>query len=331
MTRRLRFGWILACALLVTSCNDVPAKREPGPVDLQGHRGARGLLPENTLAGFDHAINLEVTTLELDLGLTQDDVVVITHDPYVNPKVCQHADGSPIEEERGPRVRDLTLAELQAFDCGSLNPDPLRFPEPPRTNVPGETIPTLAALFDRVKERESGVRFNVEIKATPEQNDTAPLPHFVDRVVATIRDAGMVERTTVQSFLWRALELTKEREPRLRTAGLVSPETLGPEWLGGLVRDDYADFLGVLAAAGYIDELSPYWIQLVPGAYSLGLGVRNFQAAGYRVIPWTVNDAGDIRAMLGIGVDGIITDYPNRVLDEIRGTAHSVERPSAKD
>ena len=319
-----------AAAIVATlACGASPTRPDPGPIDLQGHRGARGLLPENTLAAFEVAMELEVTTLELDLGLTRDDVVVITHDPYVNPRVCRHADGRPIEGERGPRVRDLNLEEIQAFDCGSLNPDADRFPEPPRQNVPGEKIPTLEALFARVVERGSDVRFNVEIKASPGGDDTAPLPQFVQRVVETVREAGMVERTTVQSFLWESLRLTKQLEPGLRTAGLVSPETLEPEWLGGLDLETFDGFLALLQAADYIDELSPYYIQLIPGSYYLGYGVPTYQQAGYRVVPWTVNDAGDIRAMMGLGVDGIITDYPNRVQDEVRGTPYSVLRPGA--
>ena len=113
---------------------------DPALFDAQGHRGARGLLPENTLPAFRRALELGVSTLELDLGVTRDRQVVVSHDRGIDPKVCAHADGTPVTAPA--LLRDLTLAEVQAFDCGRLNPDRKRFPEPPRENLPGARIPS---------------------------------------------------------------------------------------------------------------------------------------------------------------------------------------------
>ena len=285
--------------------------------DAQGHRGARGLLPENTLPGFARALELGVTTLELDVGLSADGAVVVNHEPWVDPKRCLASDGARIEGERGPLLRDLGREALRAFDCGSLNPDPEAFPEPPRVDLPGTPMPTLHEVFALVAARGGDVRLNVEIKAEPGDPDTRPLPEMVDATLAAIRRAGAVERTTLQSFHWRALALAKEREPGLRTAALVSPQNLDPAWLGGLDPDAHPDFLSLLRAAPYVDELSPWWRQLVPGRFHLGHTVGEFQAAGYRVVPWTVNEPERMREMIALGVDGLITDYPDRLVAEV--------------
>jgi len=124
-------------------------------LDIQGHRGARGLFPENTLIGFRKTIEMGVTTLELDLGLTKDLIPVVSHDPYLNQNLCLDANGDSIATDTlgyGPLISNLTLKEIKTFDCGSLNPDVLRFPQPPRKNIPGEKIPTLQEVFDLLAE-----------------------------------------------------------------------------------------------------------------------------------------------------------------------------------
>ena len=286
-------------------------------VEVQGHRGARGLLPENTLPAFDLALELGVTTLELDVGLSRDGVVVVAHDPYVSPSLCLKPGGSLIDAKRGPLLRELSLAEIQRYDCGSLNPDAERFPEPPRVNLPGTRIPSLAEVYALAAERHSSVRFNVEIKSWPNDRDTAPLETFVAKVIEVIRNAQAVEGTTLQSFNWHALEAVKRNEPRLRTAGLVAPDTLDHSWLG-LDPEHFPDFLSLLKAADYVDELSPYWPQLLPGRDSLGVSVEALQSAGYRVVPWTLNDRESMRSALDLEVDGIITDFPNVLIEEVR-------------
>jgi len=123
-------------------------------LDIQGHRGARGLFPENTLIGFRKTIEMDVTTLELDLGLTKGLVPVVTHDPYLNQNLCLDSNGYSIATDTlgyGPLISNLTLKEIKTFDCGSLNPDVLRFPQPPRKNIPGEKIPTLQEVCNKFR------------------------------------------------------------------------------------------------------------------------------------------------------------------------------------
>lgn len=327
--RRLR-AFPVAIAIVTTACASAPGDSSAG-FDVQGHRGARGLLPENTLPAFARAMELGVTTLELDVGVSRDGVVVVSHDPWIHPARCRGPEGRRIGAERGPLLRDLTAQALRAFDCGGLNPDPEAFPEPPRVNLPGTPMPTLDEVFELVAARGSDVRLSIEIKATPGDVDTLPLSEMVDATIAAIHRAGAVERTALQSFEWRALALAKQRDPRLRTVALVSPHNLDPAWLGGLDPASFPDLLSLVGAAPYVDEVSPWWRHLVPGEHDLGVEVGALQAAGYRVVPWTVNEPGPMRAMLALGVDGLISDYPDRLITEVRRAGLRVARPGGPD
>ena len=311
-TRRLI---TLGLAVLGTVCSAVSKGDSTlRAFDVQGHRGARGLLPENSLPGFERALELGVSTLELDLGVTRDGVVVVSHDPRINPKICRHADGRSVAAP-GPRLRDLDLLEVQAFDCGGLNPDPRRFPEPPRVNLPGTRIPTLSEVFDLAASAgDDKVRFNVEIKHDPTTDDTLPLAAFVERVLDAIQAHRLSRRVTIQCFDWRALEMVRRHAPEQQTAALLAPETLSPLWLGD--RDPKAIGGTAVAlletASDLADIFSPHWRQVVPGSPTyLGSTVRELQEAGWSVVPWTVNQRHQMAQLLTLGVDGLITDYPN--------------------
>ncbi len=305
-------------AVLLLACTAPPQPIPPGPIDVQGHRGARGLLPENTLPAFEHALELGVTTLELDLGRTRDGTLVVTHDPRIEPGVCLGPQGTPVAEP-GPRIHELTLAEVQAFDCGSLNPDPARFPEPPRRAVPGARIPTLGEVLDLAARRgDDGVRFNVEVKVVPGSEDTPALEPFVAEVIRVLERHDVVARATLQSFDWRALAVAKRLEPRLRTVALLARDTLDARWLAGLEPERHDGVPGLLRAArSFVDDFSPSWRLLLP-RLGRGLDVAALQREGFQVIPWTVNDRATMERLLALGVDGIITDYPDRLLALLR-------------
>ena len=292
----------------------------PARLDVQGHRGARGLRPENTLVGFEEALRLGVTTLELDLGVTADGAVVVAHDPFIHPDLCTWPDGDPIEEERGPLLRDLRLEEVREFDCGALNPDPDRFPEPPRENQPGARIPTLAEVFDLVRQRsDQNVRFNIEIKSVPGSDDTIELDEFVATVIDVVRKYDMVERTTIQAFDWRALEIADFIDSRLRMSALFAGDTLGGEWHAGLERqpgETISELLGRLDAQ--IDDFSPNWRELFDRADRPADGIAAFRSKGMRVVPWTVNDPSAMERLIELGVDGIITDRPDLLIELCR-------------
>jgi len=167
-------------------------------------------------------------------------------------------------------------------------------------------------------DEDPGLRFNIEVKTGPDRHDTPPLEGFVSAVIQELRAQHLVERSNLQSFDWRALVISKRLEPRLRTSALLAPDTLSAGWLAGLDPGDPPELLSLLRASQpFVDDFSPYWRMLLesgPGAVS----VEEIQEAGFRVIPWTVNAREDMARLLDAGVDGIISDYPDRLLAEVR-------------
>ncbi len=302
-------------------------------VDVQGHRGARGLRPENTLTGFELAMDIGVTTIEMDLAVSSDGEIIVTHNPSIHKKLCLNDDGSQIKTDslgHGPLIRDLTLAHVKQYDCGSLNPSISRFPEPPRKNSPGEKMPTLQEVFDLVKKKKSDVRFNIEMKVDPRYDVTIPDSEFVKVVVELIQSSGMKDRVNLQSFNWETLEMVKNIDPEIKTAGLLGTgsyepinDTLASAWLNGIhFNETDRTALGILNEAGdYVDIFSPSWRLVVPeDSLFLRSTVKEIQKAGFPVIPWTVNSQKDMRRLILLGVNGIITDYPDSLimlLDEL--------------
>jgi glycerophosphoryl diester phosphodiesterase len=318
----LRFSELTLALLLLASNGDPGDPRPPGePFDAQGHRGARGLLPENTLPAFRRALELGVSTLELDTSVTADGIVIVSHDRRLSGEICLGPEGELLAAGSGPLIRDLTWKELRRYDCGSLNPDRERFPEPPRRNLPGTPMPTLAEVFALAAELDPEARFNIEMKVDPTVDETVPLEEFVERLVTLVETHDLVARTVIQCFDWRGLELVKRRQPDLATAALISPETVDDgspsPWLNGLGLSAAAGVgLRLVQAAPYVDILSPHWRQVTPGAWGyLGSEVAEYQAAGLPVIPWTVNTPQRIEQVLDLGVDGLITDYPDRLME----------------
>ena len=287
--------------------------------DLQGHRGARGLAPENTLEGFALALSIGVTTLELDLAVTRDDVLVVSHDRSLNPDHTRGPDGKFLEAE-GPAIRALTLAEVQRYDVGRLKPGSAYaagFPQ--QRPIDGARIPTLSALFDQV--RRSGAdhaRFNIETKITPTSGAETPDPDaFATAVATAIRTAGLTARASVQSFDWRTLVALKRIAPEIErvclTAEALNFDTIkrgepGPSpWTAGLDIDDFAGSVPRLVAAAGCATWSPLYRNAKPD------DVAAAKALGLKIIPWTVNERADMERLIALGVDGLITDYPDRL------------------
>ena len=282
--------------------------------DLQGHRGARGLAPENTLAAFRLALALGVTTLETDLAVTKDGVVVLGHDPRLNPDLVRGPDGQWIAAP-GPAIRSLTRAELERYDIGRINPASKyasQFPQ--QKPVDGERIPTLAALYAMAG---PNVRFNIETKIDPAKPDETLDPgQFTRVVVDVIRAANAAERTTLQSFDWRTLLEARRIAPEIKTACLtiesnnmdtVRRTTGQPSaWLGGLDLAAAGGSLPRLVKAAGCAVWSPFWRNVTADSVTEAHGL------GLKVIPWTVNTAAEMAALVDLGVDGLITDYPDR-------------------
>lgn len=287
--------------------------------DLQGHRGARGLMPENTLPAFALALEIGVSTLELDLAVTRDRDVVVMHDPRFQPALARDRQGAWLRQP-SPSVRSMSLSEVKSYDVGRLNPAS-KYAEayPEQQPVDGARVPTLAEVFRLVKDAgNQQVSFNIEIKINPEQRHLTWSPRdFVAAVLGVVRAHGMESRVTVQSFDWRALRIVQQMAPAVKTAYLtvnqewlsnLQPGRPGPSpWLGGLDIDDFGGSTAraVKAAGGAI--WSSYHREISAAA------IRQARDLGLEVNVWTVNDPGRMRELIEMGVDGIITDYPDRL------------------
>ena len=287
--------------------------------DIQAHRGGRGLWPENTLQAFDQAITLGVTTLELDIALTADDVAVVSHDMALNPDHTRDATGAWLQAP-GPLIRSLTLAQLQAYDVGRLQPGS-KYAEQFATQVPtdGERIPTLAAVFALVKERRAhAVRFNIETKLDPTRPGDSASPETMVRVLlAEIAKAGMADRVTVQSFDWRSLALVGQQAPAMPRAYLTTARTLkDSRWTAGLKAADFGSTPQLVKAVAGVTPAPVVWSP--SGNTVTAAAVKEAQALGFQVIPWTLNTRVEMANLIGLGVDGLISDFPDLLRAEVR-------------
>ena len=306
---------IAAAILAVSVMMTTPANA----FDLQGHRGARGLAPENTLEGFAIALSIGVSTLELDLAMTKDGTLVVSHDSRLNPDHTRGPDGRFLDAP-GPAIRTLTLAELQRYDVGRLKPGTsyaATFRE--QRGMDGIRIPALTAVFDLVRQAKADhVRFNIETKLTPTSGTDTPDPEtFAAAVAQVVRDAGLGARVTVQSFDWRTLAVLRRIAPEIERVCLTvdggNGDTLrrgrpgASPWTAGLDIDDFGGSVPRLVAAGGGSVWSPHFRNVTPQA------LAETKSLGLKVIPWTVNERSDMARLIALGVDGIITDYPDRL------------------
>lgn len=250
-------------------------------IHVQGHRGARAVLPENTLPAFEYAIEVGADVLELDLGVTKDNIVVVSHDPVLDPRIC-----------RGPSrkagIRELTLPELRAWDCGALkNP---RFPR--QKPAPGTPIPTLDEVFELADRGD--FHFNIETKSFPDTPEYTPSPEeFARLVVEAVRRHGLEERVIVQSFDFRTLHAVRKLAPQIR--------------LSALYASGLRDFVSVAREAG-AEIISPHYSLVTREK------VRRAHEAGLQVVPWTANRRRIWDRLIKAGVDGIITDDPEGLI-----------------
>ncbi|HSS26390.1 MAG TPA: glycerophosphodiester phosphodiesterase [Usitatibacter sp.] len=276
---------------LVIFCTAVFVAACATPFDLQGHRGTRGLRPENTLPAFAKALEIGVDTLELDTNITRDGVIVVMHDRRLNPDVARGPDGRWVSPP-GLAIHQLTYAELSRYDVGRLRPGTdyaKEFPE--QLAIDGTHPPRLSDVFALVRtEHDRRVRFNIETKISPKAPDESPPPEeFARRLVDEIRAAGMQRRSTIESFDWRTLAVVQRIAPEIPAVYL----TYKMDDAVAKVRD----------AGGKI--WSPFYKDVDEAK------IREAHAAGIEVVVWTVNDPADMKRMVEWGVDGLITDRPD--------------------
>ncbi|TGK35646.1 glycerophosphodiester phosphodiesterase [Leptospira andrefontaineae] len=297
--------------LIYLSCSGEQIRNTPieGNLDLQGHRGARGLKPENTWPAFEEALSQGMTTIELDTVLTKDQKIIIHHDSESNPALCTKKDGSEIVSKS---IYELTLVELKELDCGTKkNP---KFPE--QISVPGTELLTIQEFFEKVQtwertgKRKVVPKFNIETKfpndAESQVSSEISEAH-VNLLIKAIETAKVTDRATIQSFYLPAISLVKKKNPKIKTSALFSlTYSQGAAMKFGF-GDSRRELVLNQTKELKADIISPYFLyvtdEFVSKAHSLGI----------KVIPWTVNDTQEMERLIKTGVDGIITDYPDRL------------------
>ena len=304
--------------LIAIGTTTLPAAEYPS-FDLQGHRGARGHYPENSLPGFEAALALGVTTLEMDLAATRDGVVVVHHDRRLDPARTRGPDGAWLTAP-APAIVELSRAELAAYDIGRARPGgkvAQRFPD--QRGLDRVAIPTLAEVLAFAEARSGGtMRYNLEIKTSPLAPEETLAPDaFAAALARVVEPAGIGARAMVQSFDWRGLQAFQALAPGIPTVYLSAEARWldnlergrpgASRWTAGLDLDSFGGSApaAIRAAGGAV--WSPYFRGLRAAE------LREAQALGLKVVVWTVNDPADMAALIELGVDGIITDYPDRL------------------
>ncbi len=284
--------------------------------DLQGHRGARGLMPENTLPAFARALSIGVSTLEFDAAITKDNIVVISHNRGLDKALTRGPDNKWIN--KSILIRNLTFQQLQQYDVGRLDPDSRaasRFGK--QKSVDQTTIPSLQQVFDLV--RKSGnkkVKFNIETKIDPSKPDESLKPEkFVKALLKIIENNAMAARVSIQSFDWRTLQLVQKINTDINTVYLTAQQRWlnnvksvdgnASIWTAGFNLNDHQGNVGKLIKAAGGKIWSPFFGDLTPAL------IKQAHLEGLLVVPWTVNDESAMETLIKLGVDGIISDYPD--------------------
>lgn len=298
------------------------AAAAPDGFDLQAHRGGRGETTEESLRAFTKAIELGVTTLELDVVHSKDDAPMVWHDPTIQPDKCTDTGpafrGDPQYPYVGKLVHDLTRAQLHTLDCGRLLSG-----FPAAEVVTGNKIATLDQVFALADSHHAGVRYNIETKIEADKPESSATPQqFVDVILGTVRAANKADKVEIQSFDWRTLPLVRRQEPRIPLVALWDETTWVPNsaWTADVNPAVVTDPITGAASVG-ANILSPgysvpYGLTPKDPGFALVADtafIDRAHALGLTVIPWTINDPDTMRAQIAAGADGIITDYPSRL------------------
>jgi len=261
----------------------------------QGHRGARGLMPENTVRGMLTALDLGATTIGMNVVISKDNQVVLSHEPYFNNEISLTHDGKSIslKNQKLFNMYKMNYDEIKTFDVGSKLHK--RFPGQQKFKA---YKPLLSEVIDSVEayvklHKLPKPNYAIEIKTIRKGDlEFHPEPaEFSQLVMDVVTDKKMIKRSTIQSFDIRCLQYVHEKYPKVKTA---------------LMIDEKEDFENNIKDLGFSPTVySPYSVLVGKGL------VDRCHAAGIKIIPWTVNSVKDMNYMIGLGVDGIITDFPN--------------------
>ncbi len=270
------------------------------PIELWGHRGARGLFPENTVEGIAAALSLGLDGVEIDVALTADGVPVLSHDPFLSGDIVREADGRWVD---GPLIWCLRADELARFDVGRARPGGItaaRFPK--QSPIDGARMPRLDAALS------SGARCLIELKTFPDRPADTAAPEAMAEAVAQAADrSGASARVTVESFDWRGPRYLRRARPDLALAWLTRTETeqAASLWWDGPAPQDFGGSVPRAVAAEGGGAWAPEHGTLTEAR------IEEAHALGLRVLAWTVNDPADLQRLIAWKADGVITDRPD--------------------
>ena len=299
-----------------------------GELNVIGHRGAAGLLPENTLAGFKKAIELGVDTIELDIHLTSDNEAVVYHDSRLNPAITRDANGKWIKEKH--LIKELTLSEVQSYDVGKLNhwkDYAKRYPD--QKQAKGERIPTLGDVIQLAKRAGSKTHLFIELKFSPLKPEETKAREEISNVVAKIiKDENVAKRVTVISFDWKILMYFQKIMPEVPTGYVTiakkrrdtiqKNKSGSSPWMGGIDIDDFDSIPEAVKSAG-----GTYWNTNFRHAIGHKKNitskiVKKAHNIGIKVLVWTVDSSWDMKELIKKGVDGITTNRPDKLLSILK-------------
>jgi glycerophosphoryl diester phosphodiesterase len=301
MTYIVRFFTVFALFCLF-SCNNSDKKMATTiAFDWQGHRGARGLMPENTIPAFVRALQYPVQTLELDVAVSKDSQMIVSHEPFMSAEICSKPDGSPVLPDEAEKllIYNMTYNEIKQYDCGK-RPHP-RFPDQQKMAVSKPSLMDMVSNVELYCQNNHRIkpRYNIEIKSKPSWDGThTPRPEvFANMLWRELNLLQITDRVTIQSFDVRPLQVLHRLDPTISLAFLV-------ENLDGLDKN--------LEKLGFKPTIySPYYMLLNETV------IAELKQKGIKIIPWTVNDAYSMKRFIELQVDGIITDYPN-LIEEVQ-------------
>lgn len=293
MKSLLRSSFALLLLLLVQCKENTSQKQLSKMIDIQGHRGCRGLFPENSMIGFEKAIELGVHTLELDVVISKDKKVVVSHEPFMNHEITLDVQGNPISknDELNYNLYQMSHDSIRQYDCGSKHHP--RFPNQEKVKV---SKPLLSEVIQMAEAKtDKTIRYNIEIKRTPSNDEifTPKVAEFVRLVIYVIQKHDLNNRVNLQAFDLETLEEIKKQAPSIKIALLVD---------GGESIDEKLQQLSFSP-----EIISPYYKLLTQE------NIENYKKKRFLIIPWTVNKKSDMLQLIDWNVDGIITDYPNLI------------------
>lgn len=287
----LLISLIFSCS--ISKKTSIKKAMENKKIDWQGHRGARGLLPENTIPSFLKALEYPITTLELDVAVSKDNQVIVSHEPWMSSHICSHPDGRIVEETADKiNLYELTYEEIKKYDCGSRGNERFEEQKAMKTTKPSLKDMVMAVEKYCKENNRSLPNYNIEIKTSPELYDIfTPRPEkFVTLLLEEIEELNIGQRCNLQSFDIVTLETIRKVNKKMPIAYLV----------------EKGEFEKNLEKLSFQPEIySPYHILVTQET------IKKAKTKGMKVIPWTVNKKERAKKLIEIGVDGIITDYPN--------------------